>query len=40
LALPYNALLDDNRARQHVLEFCDLTPSNDMLLKAMDFVRR
>ena len=40
LALPYNALREDVSARRHLLEFCDLSPTNDMLIKGSDFVRR
>lgn len=40
LAIPYNALLSDNCSRQYLLDFCDLTPSNEALQQALDFLRR
>jgi len=39
LAIPYNALLNDDCSRHQLLGFCDLSPSNEMLQQALDFLR-
>lgn len=40
LSVPYNSLIDDVATRKTLLDFCNLSPTDEMLNNAAEFLRR